>query len=180
MVAHDCPSDPPTPPSVENCSGGGRSRHSVKARVNANRKKSKKKGSKANQDGGLQSLSAEERGRRLFQAAERGAVGELRALIAAGADLAARGGGGWTALHWAACRGVVKAVRLLVGAGAAVDARNSRGTTPLHVAAFYAHAEATAALLDAGADRGATTRRGRTALDMARQNKHRRLVKMLS
>ncbi|XP_049944339.1 protein roadkill-like [Schistocerca serialis cubense] len=59
MVAHDCPSDPPTPPSVENCSGGGRNRHSVKARVNANRKKSKKKGSNANRDGGLQSDSQE-------------------------------------------------------------------------------------------------------------------------
>ncbi|XP_047106172.1 dentin sialophosphoprotein-like [Schistocerca piceifrons] len=59
MVAHDCPSDPPTPLSVENCSGGGRSRHSVKASVNANRKKSKKKGSNANRDGGLQSDSQE-------------------------------------------------------------------------------------------------------------------------
>ncbi|XP_049946884.1 speckle-type POZ protein-like [Schistocerca serialis cubense] len=38
----------------------------------------------------LRSLSAEERGRRLVQAAEEGAVGQLRALIAAGADVGAR------------------------------------------------------------------------------------------
>ncbi|XP_049944413.1 integumentary mucin C.1-like [Schistocerca serialis cubense] len=39
----------------------------------------------------LRSLSAKERGRRLVQAAEVGSVGQLRALIAAGADVGARG-----------------------------------------------------------------------------------------
>ncbi|XP_049769448.1 ankyrin repeat domain-containing protein 65-like [Schistocerca cancellata] len=116
------------------------------------------------------SLSAKERGRRLLQAADRGAVGQLRALIAAGAHVGARGGGGQTALHWAAQRGDVEAARLLVGAGAAVGARNGGGWTPLHVAAFYWQADVAAALLDAGADRGATTGDGRTALDMARQS----------
>ncbi|XP_046983239.1 26S proteasome non-ATPase regulatory subunit 10-like [Schistocerca americana] len=165
MVAHDCPSDPPTPPSVENCSGGGRSRHSVKARVNAKRK----------------SLSAEERDRRLVQAAKQRAVGELRALIAAGADVWARGEWrGWTALHWAAARGDVEAARLLVGAGAAVDARDDGGWTPLHHAAANGRAEVAAALLVAGADRGATDGGGRTALDLARHYNHRRLVEMLS
>ncbi|XP_046984217.1 26S proteasome non-ATPase regulatory subunit 10-like [Schistocerca americana] len=129
----------------------------------------------------LRSLSAEERGRRLVQAAEQGAVGELRALIAAGADVGARGGlWGFTALHWAARRGDVVVVWLLVGAGAAVDARTEGGWTPLHVAAVNGRAEVAAELLVAGADRGATTRDGRTALDIARQKKHRRLVEMLS
>ncbi|XP_049769371.1 protein roadkill-like [Schistocerca cancellata] len=41
----------------------------------------------------MRSLSAEERGRRLVQAAEQGAVGQLRALIAAGADVGARANG---------------------------------------------------------------------------------------
>ncbi|XP_046983127.1 protein roadkill-like [Schistocerca americana] len=126
------------------------------------------------------SLSAEERGWRLVQAAERGAVGQLRALIAAGADVGARGGWGQTALHWAAYRGDVEAVWLLVGAGAAVDARDGGGCTPLHYAAANGHAEVVAALLDAGADRGATTGDGETALDIARQWNHRRLVEMLS
>ncbi|XP_046983296.1 uncharacterized protein LOC124553484 [Schistocerca americana] len=129
----------------------------------------------------MRSLSAKERGRRLLQAADRGAVGELRALIAAGADVGARGRWRWTALHWAARRGDVEAARLLVGAGAAVDARDGGGWTPLHWAAVKGHAEVAAALLVAGADRGATAGdSGRTALDLARQNKHRRLVEMLS
>ncbi|XP_049771992.1 inactive glutathione S-transferase D3-like [Schistocerca cancellata] len=55
MVAHDCPSDSLTRPSVENYSMGGRSRSSVKASVNANRKKSKKKGLNANRGGSLPS-----------------------------------------------------------------------------------------------------------------------------
>ncbi|XP_047100911.1 ankyrin repeat domain-containing protein 17-like [Schistocerca piceifrons] len=127
----------------------------------------------------MRSLSAEERGRRLFRAAERGAVGELRALIAAGAEVGATVWG-WTALHWAAGRGDVEAVRLLVGAGAAVDARTDGGWTPLHVAALNGRAEVAAALLDAGADRGATVGDWGTALDLARQCNHRRLVEMLS
>ncbi|XP_046984023.1 BTB/POZ and MATH domain-containing protein 3-like [Schistocerca americana] len=129
----------------------------------------------------MRSLSAEERGRRLVQAAQQRAVGELRALIAAGADVEARGvPWGWTALHWAARRGDVEAARLLVGAGAAVDARDDNGWTPLHVAALSGRAEVAAALLVAGADRGATTRRGETALDLARESGYRRLVEMLS
>ncbi|XP_049944435.1 uncharacterized protein LOC126426581 [Schistocerca serialis cubense] len=129
----------------------------------------------------MRSLSAEERGRRLVQAAEVGAVGELRALIAAGADVGARGVWGQTALHWAAWRGDVEAAGLLVGAGAAVDARTDGGWTPLHVAADYGRAEVAAALLVAGADRGATTGDGwGTALDVARLRNHRRLVEMLS
>ncbi|XP_047104807.1 ankyrin repeat domain-containing protein 23-like [Schistocerca piceifrons] len=129
----------------------------------------------------MRSLSAEERNRRLGQAVKLGAVGELRALIAAGADVEARDEWrGWTALHWAAHRGDVEAARLLVGAGAAVDARTDHGATPLHWAALNGHAEVAAALLDAGADRGATTLGGETALDLARQYDRRRLVEMLS
>ncbi|XP_049796028.1 uncharacterized protein LOC126212646 [Schistocerca nitens] len=128
----------------------------------------------------MRSLSAKERGRRLVQAAEEGAVGQLRALIAAGADVGARGWDGGTAMHGAARGGNVEAARLLVGTGAALDAWNGGGWTPLHVAAAYGHAEVAAALLDAGADRGATDSGGWTALDIARQYNQRRLVEMLS
>ncbi|XP_047100916.1 mucin-19-like [Schistocerca piceifrons] len=129
----------------------------------------------------MRSLSAEERDRRLVEAAaEEGAVGELRALIAAGADLVARDDWGWTALHCAAYRGDVEAARLLVGAGAAVDARDDGGWTPLHIAAVNGRAEVAAVLLVVGADRGATTGDGETALDVARRRNRRRLVEMLS
>ncbi|XP_049772621.1 uncharacterized protein LOC126159854 [Schistocerca cancellata] len=95
-------------------------------------------------------LSAKERGRRLVQAAEWGAVGQLRALIAAGADVAARDVRGLTALHCAARWGA------------------------------YGRAEVAAALLDAGADRRVTTGDGETALDLARRFNQSRLVEMLS
>ncbi|XP_049798391.1 protein roadkill-like [Schistocerca nitens] len=126
------------------------------------------------------SLSAEKRARRLVQAAREGSVGELRALIAAGADVGARGGDGLTPLHWAAGRGDVEAARLLVGVGAAVNSRDVAEWTPLHLAAANGHAEVVAALLVAGADRGATTPGGETALDLARRRNQRRLVEMLS
>ncbi|XP_049796174.1 ankyrin repeat and protein kinase domain-containing protein 1-like [Schistocerca nitens] len=125
------------------------------------------------------SLSAEERGRRLVEAAEEGAVGELRELIAAGADVVPGDEGGWTALHWAAYRGDVEAARLLVAAGAAVDARDGVGWTPLHLAAINGRREVADVLLDAGADRGATTGDGETLLDLDRQCNEMRLVMML-
>ncbi|XP_046983137.1 ankyrin repeat and protein kinase domain-containing protein 1-like [Schistocerca americana] len=143
---------------------------------------------------------------RLVHAAGKRAMGQLRALLAAGADVGARAGlEGRTALHWAARKGDVEAVRLLLEAGAAVDAREIKGKqrTPLHLAAEQGgaavvrlllratadpnardcrgQAEVAAALLDAGANRGATTGDdGETALDIARESGYRRVVEMLS
>ncbi|XP_049772650.1 uncharacterized protein LOC126159884 [Schistocerca cancellata] len=129
----------------------------------------------------MRSLSEEERGRRLREAAEEGAVEEVRALLAAGADV---GAGdevyGWTALHWAAGRGDAAVVRLLLSAASDPNARNQGGWTPLHLAAYYGHAEAAAALLQAGADRGVRTDWGNTPLDFARQQNRQQLVEMLT
>ncbi|XP_049772716.1 protein roadkill-like [Schistocerca cancellata] len=85
------------------------------------------------------SLSAEERARRLLQAAEGGAVGQLRALIAAGADLEARGGQwGWTALHWAASNDHAEVAAALLAAGADRGAKTAdRGQTALDIARQY-------------------------------------------
>ncbi|XP_046984218.1 ankyrin-3-like [Schistocerca americana] len=128
----------------------------------------------------FRSLSEEERGRRLREAAEKGVVEEVRALLAAGADVRARGGVWGTALHWAAGRGRTAVVRLLLSAASDPNARTLLGQTPLHFAAWYGHAEAAAALLQAGADRGVRTDKGNTPLDIARQCNHHQLVEMLT
>ncbi|XP_047104840.1 ankyrin repeat, PH and SEC7 domain containing protein secG-like [Schistocerca piceifrons] len=145
----------------------------------------------------IQSLSQQERGRRLIEAAKQGAAEQLRELLAAGADVGARGQGCClvgagaevdartsleqsTPLHWAARSGHAGVVRLLVGASADPNARDRWGRTPLHIAAMRGDAEAAAELLLAGADRGARNEDGRTPLDLARQEGKQELVDMLT
>ncbi|XP_049944431.1 ankyrin-3-like [Schistocerca serialis cubense] len=118
----------------------------------------------------FRSLSDAERGRRLREAAEEGAVEEVRALLAAGADVGARGGGGRTALHCAARSGHAAVVRLLLSAASDPNSRTQGGLTPLHLAAYNGHTEAAAALLQqqVASDsprsrRGETRRWGRDA-----------------
>ncbi|XP_049769514.1 ankyrin repeat domain-containing protein 65-like [Schistocerca cancellata] len=123
------------------------------------------------------SLSQEERGRRLIEAARQGAAEQLRELLAAGADVEASEegtwGGSWTALHWAADGGHVAAASCLVGAGAEVDARTSRGqSTPLHLAAESGHAGVVRLLVGASADPNARDRVGRTPLHRAAEEGH--------
>ncbi|XP_047101022.1 poly [ADP-ribose] polymerase tankyrase-1-like [Schistocerca piceifrons] len=117
------------------------------------------------------SLSQQERGRRLIEAAREGAAEQLRELLAAGADVGARQeewGSSQTALHWAARGGHVAAASCLVGAGAEVDARSSWGQwTPLHWAAFNGHAGVVRLLVGASADVNARDRWGQTPLHRA-------------
>ncbi|XP_047104839.1 ankyrin repeat and SOCS box protein 10-like [Schistocerca piceifrons] len=125
----------------------------------------------------LRSLSQQERGRRLIEAAKQGAAEQLRELLAAGADVGAREEDGlrdsWTALHLAADRGHVAAASCLVGAGAEVDARSSWGQwTPLHWAAFNGHAGVVRLLVGASADPNARDRWGRTPLHRAAERGH--------
>ena len=60
----------------------------------------------------------------LIDAANRGDAAAVRQLLAAGADPAARGAHGETALHLAAVGGSVEIVRCLLDAGAGIDARD--------------------------------------------------------
>ncbi|XP_047101509.1 poly [ADP-ribose] polymerase tankyrase-1-like isoform X1 [Schistocerca piceifrons] len=125
----------------------------------------------------LQSLSQQERGRRLIEAAEQGAVEQLRELLAAGADVGARRervfGGSRTALHVAAGGGHVAAASCLVGAGAEVDARTSlEQQTPLHWAARGGHAGVVRLLVGASADLNARDWWGRTPLHSAAERGH--------
>lgn len=94
-------------------------------------------------------------------AAMRGQVDAVQALLARGADVNVPQGDGMTALHWAAERGDEALVRLLLDAGAEASATTRNGNyTPLHLAARSGDAVIVKALLDAGADVTARTSTG--------------------
>jgi ankyrin repeat protein len=95
-------------------------------------------------------------------------------LLAAGADVNARGPDDWTALWGAARYGRSAIVRLLLDRGALVDVRDTYfRRTPLIEAAQGFNLDSVRALLEAGADPWATDRGGRSALDYARhENQH--------
>ena len=102
-------------------------------------------------------------------AAMRGDVDAVRALIDQGADVNGAQGDGMTALHWAAENGSAATAELLLNAGANLSAvTRLGGYTPLHLAAKAGSAEVVRALLAAGANpRAATTTGGATALHFA-------------
>lgn len=106
----------------------------------------------------------------LPEAASRGDLTTVRALIAAKADVNAAQGDGMTALHWAAERGDAAMAQLLLKAGAKVTpvTRNG-GYTPLHIAARAGSGAVVQALLAAGADPSRMTATGATALHLAAQ-----------
>ncbi|XP_049793658.1 poly [ADP-ribose] polymerase tankyrase-1-like [Schistocerca nitens] len=117
----------------------------------------------------MRSISEEERGRRLIQAAKLGMEEELQVLLAAGANVRVRdeNWSGWTALHWAAQWGHVEAVRRLVQGGAELDARDNCQSTPMHLAAFSGHATVVKMLAASSADPNARNQWGATPLHCA-------------
>ena len=91
-------------------------------------------------------------------AARRGDLAAVRALLAEGEDASAAHGDGMSALHWAAERGDAELAVALTQAGAAVASATRIGQyTPLHLAGAAGHAEVVALLLAAGADPAAST-----------------------
>ena len=101
-------------------------------------------------------------------AAQRGDLAEVRALLRTGADVNAAQTDGMTALHWAAADNRIEIARTLLYAGAAVRATTRLGGyTPLHLAARSGNAEIAGILLDAGADPNAYTSTGVTAMHFA-------------
>lgn len=101
-------------------------------------------------------------------AAMRGDVTAVRALIARRVNVNAPQGDGMTALHWAGDRGDSVLAAVLIRAKASVSARTRiGGYTPLHIAAREGAPSVVRALLAAGSDVNATTASGATALHLA-------------
>ena len=102
-------------------------------------------------------------------AAMRGEIETVRALLKEGADVNTAQGDGMTALHWAAENGDVEMTEMLIYAGGNIHAVTRLGDyTPLHLASKAGKALTAKTLLEAGSDTNAvTTTGGATALHLA-------------
>ena len=100
----------------------------------------------------------------IADAAMRGDMDAVRALVDQSADVNATQGDGATAMHWAAYRGDMDLARLLIEAGADPSAANRNGSTPLWLASTNGDAGMIGVLLDAGADPNEQLPLGRSPL----------------
>ena len=101
-------------------------------------------------------------------AAMRGDLEGLRALLKQGADVNAAQGDGMTALHWAAFNDDVEMTEMLTYAGANLAAvTRVNAISPLFLAAQNGSAAMVETLLEAGADANATMGTGTTPLMLA-------------
>ena len=104
----------------------------------------------------------------LAEAAARGDMSALRALLAAGkVDANAPDRDGTPALHWVTRVGDIEAAKLLVAAGADINAANRLGVVPLHLAIQAGDAAMTHWLLERGADVAKPDRTGEPPLMIA-------------
>jgi ankyrin repeat protein len=103
----------------------------------------------------------------------------VRLLFEQGADVNAKDGDGWTALHGAASRGHEAVVRLLVEKGADVNAKHRDRWTALHEAAYKGHEAVVRLLVEKGADVNAKHRDRWTALHLAAEPGHEAVVRLL-
>ena len=117
--------------------------------------------------------------RLLCEAAQRGDIETVRALLEAGANVNAAGRGGSTPLYWAARNGHKAVVKALLLAGADVNAATKRGKTPLHRAASKGHETVVMVLLLAGADVNAANYDRETPLHWAAWKGYEAVVKAL-
>jgi ankyrin repeat protein len=100
----------------------------------------------------------------LVDAAERGSLADVRALVKQGADINAARADGLTPLNAAVYADRLDIVEALVTAGAKASAADRYGVTPLYLAAVNGNAEIMRRLIDAGADPNAADAGGETVL----------------
>ena len=100
----------------------------------------------------------------LVDAAERGSLADVQALVKKGADINAARTDGLTALHAAVHADRVDIVVALLAAGAKATATNRYGVTPLYLAAVNGNADIIRRLIDAGSDPNAAAAGGETVL----------------
>jgi hypothetical protein len=111
-------------------------------------------------------------------AAENGDLGQVKSLIAAGADVHAKADSSYTAFMWAAERGNVDCLQALIAAGADVNAE-WKGDTALIIVAKQGNADCLQALIAAGAEVNGKDYNGLTALMLAADKNHADCVKAL-
>jgi uncharacterized protein len=103
-------------------------------------------------------------------AAQRGDLDAVRALLQQGEDPNAAQADGLTALHWAALNDEIEIAEILLYAGATVSpVTRVGGYTPLHLASQTGHGRVVRMLLEAGADANAYTTTGVASLHFAAQ-----------
>lgn len=116
----------------------------------------------------------------IAEAAMKGDIAAVRALLGSKVDVNAPQGDGSTALHWAAYNGNTEMVRLLLASGANVTMKTRlAGLTPLMMAARIGNADVIQLLVDAKADVAAPNANGTTPLMLTAASGKADAVKLL-
>ena len=115
----------------------------------------------------------------LMKAERIGTAAEVKALIAADADVTVKNKYGKTALHHAADTGKTEMVPLLLDADADVNDKDDYGDTALQVAARNGHTDMVKELIKRGANIDAKDKQGNTALHNSVGRKDENMVNLL-
>jgi ankyrin repeat protein len=115
----------------------------------------------------------------LAEAAAKGDIASVRALLKSTSDLNAPSADGTPALHWVVRLQDVETVRELLRAGADANVANRYGLRPLHLAIGNSDLATVQALLKAGADPGSTDGIGESCLAMAVRSGNLQIVDAL-